>query len=230
MYNQRRQRLQSQTLQPEDVEMEMAPPSIGTPSISLQHETASVNATTQRTTNFVVLQEAEMDSKTRRKIPKNITFEPLSDLALKHFRELLTRDYRTTINDIIRNTGGVNEAVLTSILQPVVVNIDRKLRQLTFPGTIDPNLFNIQLDRILEELKVEVDDKYMDIAQTIGLKVRNSEAELVREQDELDEWIEKNRNAREALQSKPATFTAHDDPDDYVQSLIKYPSHIAFDL
>jgi hypothetical protein len=102
---------------------------------------------------------------TRRKIPKNITFEPLSDLALKHFRELLTRDYRynktqyffalylfyirTTINDIIRNTGGVNEAVLTSILQPVVVNIDRKLRQLTFPGTIDPNLFNIQLDRIL---------------------------------------------------------------------------------
>lgn len=31
---------------------------------------------------------------TRRKIPKNITFEPLSDLALKHFRELLTRDYR----------------------------------------------------------------------------------------------------------------------------------------
>lgn len=56
---------------------------------------------------------------------------------------------RTTINDIIRNTGGVNEAVLTSILQPVVVNIDRKLRQLTFPGTIDPNLFNIQLDRIL---------------------------------------------------------------------------------
>ncbi|KAG1147793.1 hypothetical protein G6F37_003804 [Rhizopus arrhizus] len=228
MYNQRRQRLQSQTLQPEDVEM--AAPSIGTPSISLQHETASINATTQRTTNFVVLQEAEMDSKTRRKIPKNITFEPLSDLALKHFRELLTRDYRTTINDIIRNTGGVNEAVLTSILQPVVVNIDRKLRQLTFPGTIDPNLFNIQLDRILEELKVEVDDKYMDIAQTIGLKVRNSEAELVREQDELDEWIEKNRKAREALQSKPATFTAHDDPDDYIQSLIKYPSHIAFDL
>lgn len=43
----------------------------------------------------------------------------------------------------------MNEAVLTSILQPVVVNIDRKLRQLTFPGTIDPNLFNIQLDRIL---------------------------------------------------------------------------------
>jgi hypothetical protein len=62
MYHQRRQRLQSQTLQPEDVEMEMAAPSIGTPSISLQHETASINATTQRTTNFVVLQEAEMDS------------------------------------------------------------------------------------------------------------------------------------------------------------------------
>jgi hypothetical protein len=52
-----------------------------------------------------------------------------------------------------------------------------------------------------------VDDKYMDIAQTIGLKVRNSEAELVREQDELDEWIEKNRKAREALVSSEIKYT-----------------------
>lgn len=47
----------------------------------------------------------------------------------------------------------------------------------------------------------------MDIAQTIGLKVRNSEAELVREQDELDEWIEKNRKAREALVSSKIKYT-----------------------
>ncbi|CEI86780.1 Putative Allantoicase [Rhizopus microsporus] len=94
MYNQRRQQLQAQILQPDDIDT----PQYGTASVD-----TSVKPTTTTTTvitastqvpNFVSLKQVELDIKTKKRIPKNTSFEPLSELASQNFRDLLTREYR----------------------------------------------------------------------------------------------------------------------------------------
>lgn len=111
MYNQRRQQLQAQILQPDDIDT----PQYGTASVD-----TSVKPTTTTTTvitastqvpNFVSLKQVELDIskekgfynikhvyslslETKKRIPKNTSFEPLSELASQNFRDLLTREYR----------------------------------------------------------------------------------------------------------------------------------------
>ncbi|KAI9276234.1 hypothetical protein BY458DRAFT_554717 [Sporodiniella umbellata] len=215
MYNSRQRQFQQQTLQAEEVQSIVSPSVTGSILTSVPPTSASVSpsarpsapatrtqsvkATTYYADDFAVLEEAKVDKKTKDAIPKTARFEPLSDLALKHFRELLTKEYRETLNAMIQETEGVNEFNLRPMLQPVVVMIDRKLRQLKFPGTVDAHLFHIELETMLEALRAELDARYLDLAQTIGIKIRNHRQLLSEEQEELRQWKEKNEKARKVM-------------------------------
>ncbi|KAG1448151.1 hypothetical protein G6F56_009028 [Rhizopus delemar] len=161
MYNSRRQEFQKQTLRPDEIDFdaefdmppfeEMSSSSIQTPSIqpsaSIQPSIqTSVKAT--HATQFIGMEDVEIDLKTRSRIRKNVKFEPLSELALKYFREMLSARYFDTLSEMIE-TGNHTEHSLKNILQPVLATIDQKLRRLNFPGHIDPLIFNINLDTLL---------------------------------------------------------------------------------
>ncbi|ORE16141.1 hypothetical protein BCV71DRAFT_272337 [Rhizopus microsporus] len=247
MYNQRRQQLQAQILQPDDIDT----PQYGTASVD-----TSVKPTTTTTTvitastqvpNFVSLKQVELDIskekgfynikhvyslslETKKRIPKNTSFEPLSELASQNFRDLLTREYRKTISNVLQDTPNVSQHQVEYILRPVVTAIDRKLKQLLFPGNIDPNMLNMGLDQLVDDARKDMEAQYQQVAHDVGIKVRDREEALSREQNQLDEWRQKNINARKALRERPFAFQPYEDVNDYVQNLLKYPSHSVLDL
>ncbi|CEG62840.1 hypothetical protein RMATCC62417_00101 [Rhizopus microsporus] len=196
MYNQRRQQLQAQILQPDDIDT----PQYGTASVdtSVKPTTTVITASTQ-VPNFVSLKQVELDIKTKKRIPKNTSFEPLSKLASQNFRDLLTREYRKTISNVLQDTPNVSQHQVEYILRPVVTAIDRKLKQLLFPGNIDPNMLNLGLDQLVDDARKDMEAQYQQVAHDVGIKVRDREEALSREQNQLDEWRQKNINARKAL-------------------------------
>ncbi|KAG1213509.1 hypothetical protein G6F69_002744 [Rhizopus microsporus] len=231
MYNQRRQQLQAQILQPDDIDT----PQYGTASVDTSVKPTTTTTTTVITAstqvpNFVSLKQVELDIKTKKRIPKNTSFEPLSELASQNFRDLLTREYRKTISNVLQDTPNVSQHQVEYILRPVVTAIDRKLKQLLFPGNIDPNMLNMGLDQLVDDARKDMEAQYQQVAHDVGIKVRDREEALSREQNQLDEWRQKNINARKALRERPFAFQPYEDVNDYVQNLLKYPSHSVLDL
>ncbi|KAI9473653.1 MAG: hypothetical protein EXX96DRAFT_578800 [Benjaminiella poitrasii] len=181
---------------------------------------ASVVPTRKREDGY---QQAEYDKDLKKTIPKSIEWQLMSDPVRRQVRQILSDNYGKVLLDAgAIDTNGETTHIGARYLKMIASKIDKSLRATMLPGMMDKRLFDPELPELTGELDKRVDDETV-VAAELNVKVVEKEKELAEKKELLEELKLKTRLAREE-EMQNLYRKAYDDPQDYVQMLLKNPS------
>ncbi|KAI7907416.1 uncharacterized protein BX663DRAFT_495800 [Cokeromyces recurvatus] len=167
-------------------------------------------------------EQAEYDKDVKKTIPKSVDWQLMSDPVRKQVRHILSDNYGKVLAEAeLIDTNGEVTHIGARYLKNIASKIDKSLRSTMLPGAIDKRLFDTDLTESTIELDQLVNDQII-MAAELNMKVIEKEKELVDKKGLLEELKLKTKIAKEEI--KNTHRKTLDDPQDYVQMLLKNPS------
>ncbi|KAI8974752.1 hypothetical protein BDB01DRAFT_853790 [Pilobolus umbonatus] len=214
MYKTRQRLLREKTLQPEFSTDSDSLSSFSTPTLepTLEEEEEEAQVFIDRAGEY---EQPELEEIYRKKIPKTSQWGPLPDSIRGQFRHILIDQFR----HMLTRDPTVQEEALRSAAHQV----DKVAKYTLFPGPISPLLLQMDTEQKIDEAKVIFEQNLVQVA-TLKHMLEGSRERLKAEIDELE--VQKQESEQITRDMTLSTMDEQDEPMDYVQMLLKYPTRL----